>query len=280
MAWRDTGSLDPSLRGTMLVESVQEALLSIEAGNPGETEPLTPREGMLWADTDSGFEKQRNLENTDWITLWPIGSAPMAVVPRLITATGTDDEYTVDPFHETFILVDTTLGPVTLTLPDCTVATNKRLSIVKVGSSANAVTVDAFAGQSITGFVAEDLALRRNGEGVVLWNTPEYGESWHIEVDNTTPVHEHTLSGALSPIVELALVDTTAGIVTVTLPSPAVYRRRELVVKRTAGGNNAIVAPGGSFEIDNLGAGVAITLAAVNDRVRLRTDGTQWWRVD
>jgi hypothetical protein len=42
----------------------------------GPTEPAVTAPNMLWADTSSGFLKQRNASDDDWITLWKLGYAP------------------------------------------------------------------------------------------------------------------------------------------------------------------------------------------------------------
>ena len=278
MSWRDVGTLDPSKRGVELVADIEEALQSIQAGNPGNTEPLATSPGQLWADTDEGYEKQRNQADDAWIYLWPIDSAPLAVVARLITAAGTT---ALDPYRDSFVLVDATVGNITIKLPDSALAPNKRISLARLDGSANTVTIEGFDGtQPIPPYVVTDLQLRTIGETVVLWNSEVYGPGWFVEVDGTRPVANHTVTGNIDSWEELVLVDTSGGVVTLTLPLPSNYWRRELIVKRIAGGNNAVVQPDGSHQIDSLGNGVGVTLAAVNDRIRLRSDGAQWWRVD
>lgn len=81
------------------------------------------------------------------------------------------------------------------------------------------------------------------------------------------------------------LVDPVAagGAVVVQLPALTTWKRARITVKRTTGGGNTVtVTPPGGVQIDNLGAGVGIALAAINDRLQLMGGATtsQWWRVD
>lgn len=72
-------------------------------------------------------------------------------------------------------------------------------------------------------------------------------------------------------------VDTTAGIVTGTLPAAGGSKGKKYIVKWTAGGNACKVSPAGTDTID--GGGV-FTLVAVGDSAFFISDGaTNWYRI-
>lgn len=52
------------------------AMLAIASMNSGASEPSTKYAYMFWADTASGYLKQRNAANNAWISLWEISAGP------------------------------------------------------------------------------------------------------------------------------------------------------------------------------------------------------------
>jgi len=276
MAWRNVKTIDAALRGPLLVEAIVEAMLDIESQSAGATAPAAPRAGQLWADSTSLRERQRNQANSGWMDLWALDSRPFAVLPRVVSG-----NYTVDPLTDAYIIVDATAGPVTVTLPDIETVRRQRFVVVKGDATANQVTVAPFAGDYLIFTSVPSLKLRRTGDYVSVWNDEDsLGPVWMLEGDMAPSVRTLTASGGAQADDELVLLDTTAAAVQYTLPTPYLWMRRELIVKFIAGANAATVYPGASRQIDNLGNGVAVTLVAINDRIRLRSDGTQWWRVD
>ena len=278
MAWRDTKTIDASKRGVLLVEDIVEALLDIESQSAGTTAPLLPRAGQLWADLTTSRERQRNQANSAWMDLWAIDSRPFAILPKVVTA-----NYTIDPARDSYIIVDATAAPVTVTMPDIDTVKKQRFVVVKGDATANLVTVLAFVGDFLVFNNVPALYLRRTADYVALWNdVTALGPVWLIEGDMAPSLRTLTASGGAQADDEFVLLDATGAAVQYTLPTPYLWMRRELIVKKTAGGNAATVYPGASRQIDNLGNGVAVTLAAVNDRIRLRTtaDGLNWLRVD
>lgn len=75
----------------------------------------------------------------------------------------------------------------------------------------------------------------------------------------------------------LLVVDSTAGVVTIILPAVAVAEPHLFGVKRIAGGNNVVVNPQATEQIDRGGAGVGVTLTATNQLVLLTSDRADWW---
>jgi hypothetical protein len=90
-------------------------------------------------------------------------------VPVVGTYQGTTrtitSSYTVNQWNDEVILADATAGPLTITLPSASDA-GVRLSIKKIDSSANAVTVSPASGQTIEG--AASVSLTTQYAGVVL----------------------------------------------------------------------------------------------------------------
>lgn len=273
MAW--DGTLNSGRLPAELVEDIRAALLAVENQNYGTTAPT--RAGALWADSATARERQRNQANSAWMDLWAIDSRPFAILPKVVnTAT-----YTVDPLTDSYLIVDASAAPVQITMPDIDTVKRQRFVIVKGDATANAVTIVAFAGDYLVFNNVPSLVLRRTSDYLALWNDSDsLGPVWMIEGDMAPSVRTLAADGNPQADDELVLLNATSASVQYTLPTPYLWMRRELTVKKIAGGNAATVYPGASRQIDNLGNGVAVTLASVNDRIRLRSDGAQWWRVD
>jgi hypothetical protein len=59
------------------------ALKALASNNEGATEPVTKYPEMWWPDTTSGWMKQRNSSNTEWLNRWPLNSAELARLDQL-----------------------------------------------------------------------------------------------------------------------------------------------------------------------------------------------------
>lgn len=70
MAEHDYNLIDQS--GANFRVDTNNALSAIVSQNSKATAPTTTFAYMLWADTTSGFMKQRNAANSAWVTLWKI----------------------------------------------------------------------------------------------------------------------------------------------------------------------------------------------------------------
>jgi hypothetical protein len=92
------------------------------------------------------------------------------------------------------------------------------------------------------------------------------------------PVQTVTTSGTPSHTAqrELVLVNTTAGNVTVTLPTAASRANQSQVYKKIAAGNTMTLDGAGTETIDG-----ALTLAVttLNQAVEVMSDGTKWLRL-
>lgn len=54
--------------GVAMRAAINSALQSLASNNLGATAPTSPYAGMLWADTTTGYLKQRSTDNLSWIT--------------------------------------------------------------------------------------------------------------------------------------------------------------------------------------------------------------------
>ncbi len=70
--------------GAAVRADINSALAAIVTNNSSATAPATMYAYQFWADTTSGFLKQRNSSNTDWLTLFSLSTTQLA------TLTGTE----------------------------------------------------------------------------------------------------------------------------------------------------------------------------------------------
>ena len=80
---------------------------------------------------------------------------------RLFPVTRVDSAYTLSVDDST-VLVDASGGAVTVTLKSALVCEQKRITIKKIDSSGNAVTVDADGSETIDGAATKSLAAQYN----------------------------------------------------------------------------------------------------------------------
>lgn len=64
--------------GVTMRAAINAALQALAGNNSGATEPATKYPYMWWADTTSGYLKQRNAANTAWITVMLLATALMS----------------------------------------------------------------------------------------------------------------------------------------------------------------------------------------------------------
>ena len=87
--------------GASFRSELNTILAAIASANSGATEPTTMYPYMLWADTSSGFLKQRNAANNAWISILKLSSGEVSALlsPNLsgnLTFTGTGNRITGD----------------------------------------------------------------------------------------------------------------------------------------------------------------------------------------
>lgn len=98
----------------------------------------------------------------------------------------------------------------------------------------------------------------------------------YVSVNVRTVVAAHAIDPSTDRIV---LVDSTSGVIAVTLPSAVGLAGEWFLVKRIAGGNTVNVTPQAGEQIDSGGAGVAHALSSSMAFVRVVSDGAAWWIV-
>lgn len=72
---------------------LNNALAAIATNNSSATAPSPTYANMWWADTSSGYLKQRNSANTDWISVIALGAT--AITKSNISLSGTTLTITV-----------------------------------------------------------------------------------------------------------------------------------------------------------------------------------------
>lgn len=70
---------------TLFRAAVNAALQALQSTNSGATAPSETYPYMLWADTTSGWVKQRNAADSAWIKRWPIGTGAAADIASATT---------------------------------------------------------------------------------------------------------------------------------------------------------------------------------------------------
>ena len=94
-----------------------------------------------------------------------------------------------------------------------------------------------------------------------------------IRDTNLTPTRTVTASTTLTTADALALVDATAGAVTVTLPNVVTFIGRTFTVKKVDASANVVTV--GS--VANIDGAATYPLAAQYDTVTVCSDGATWW---
>jgi hypothetical protein len=139
------------------VWSVQRALDRLVSGHAGvvfvgPTAPTDPADGQLWLDT-----------STDGTG----GIGVLAIATITASATLTTSQ--------TVILCDASSGAIVVTLPAASANTGRRYFIKKIDSSANTVTIDGNANETIDGELTSELISQYDAITIV-----SDGSNWHI----------------------------------------------------------------------------------------------------
>ena len=131
------------------------------------------------------------------------------------TLAKTADYTVVEADQDKLILVDATAGPVTITLlASATAGDGFRIVVKKVDSSANAVTVDGNASETIDGAATSTLSTQYDSVNLV-----SDGSNWHefLNIGNTTTLTDANgnesviLSSTSSAVNEFTVVNAATG---------------------------------------------------------------------
>lgn len=133
------------------------------------------------------------------------------------------------------------------------------------------------------GTVSSSVAVVGQGAAVTwVGRAGEFGMTWYVESRQMTgtiypPAATYQVSTNTDMIPDSRyLVDTTGGIVTMTLPDPALSSIGEVVVKRYLGGANVVIE---GFAGETIDGALTLTLTVAGEWATLVSDGTNWAQV-
>lgn len=150
--------------------------------NPQSADPANPVEGMLhYSDGTARTEGVYVYKNSAWsrIAEGTAGSLSVRTETSNYTAVSSDD----------LILADATSGALTITLPPAASNSGKVYTIKKIDSSANAVTIDGNASETIDGSTTQVLYTEDEAMNIVSDGTNFVIRSKH-EPDNVAYVKD------------------------------------------------------------------------------------------
>lgn len=130
---------------------------------------------------------------------------------------------------------------------------------------------------ALLGIATPGLAQQANGFIPLGFLAPSGGSSsLSTELSTLTSATTVTSNTTLTTSsASLILIDSTAGNVTVTLPSGATAGTKEYTIKHIAGGNSAFVALGGADTIDGISGPIQLYLQAA---LHVQSNGSATWR--
>lgn len=219
-----------------------------------------PGDGTLgYAENTDNFWFRRN---SAWTTQTAAGEV-LSIVSKTAAYAATGNDRT--------ILVDATSGAVTITLPAAASHSGRIYTVKKIDSSANAVTVDGNAAETIDG-AATDL-LTEQWEALTIQCN---GTAWFaLAREKLLPVVTKTAAYTATQNDGLILVDATSGAITITLPTAATSVGRVYTVQKIDGGANAVTVDGAGAE--TIGGAATKALADQYDSITIACNGTAWY---
>jgi len=188
------------------------------------------------------------------------------------TLAKTADYTIVEADRDKIVLVDATAGPVTITLlASATAGDGFRLVVKKVDSSANAVTVDGTASETIDGATTSTLSTQYDSVNLV-----SDGSNWHefLNIGNTTTLTDANgnesiiLSSTASAVNEITVINAATG------NAPALSATGDdtnIDVKLTPKGTGNVNVSLGGLELDSKEVLVEAT-ASQQGEIRLYED--------
>lgn len=173
------------------------------------------------------------------------------------------------------ILVDATSGAVTINLLAAATAGNKyRINIKKIDTTANAVTIDPNASETVddrTTYVLYDYndTVRLQCDG----------SNWNViasQIRGTAIIESSTRALTLADNIRTVLANASGGIITLTLPALAACARGwKIKIKKTdSSSNNVVIATPGAETIDGA---ATLSISTQYNAVALVTDGLNWY---
>jgi hypothetical protein len=170
---------------------INGALQALASNSSGASEPSTTYAYMWWPDTTNGVLKQRNAADSGWIIRDTLSD------DRVVTKT-TGYTVALGDMKKT-ILCNAGSGAFTITLPAAaTAGEGFEVTLIKIDTSTNAVTVDGNASESING--ATTFALDEDYHAITIVCD---GANWLIKGDyasiRVVRLQRFTSSGTYTP---------------------------------------------------------------------------------
>jgi len=197
-----------------------------------------------------------------------------------VTITFTDSPYTAANIM--FILADATASNITITLPDATTVVGATYQIKKIDTGSYTVIVDPYSTQTVDGGLTK--VLRAPQETV---NVTSDGTNWVIGNSSSSSYLIDTITtGETLDGTKSVILCNNSSDIDVTLPAPASYINRSIIIKKiSATGNppDAIVTVRGDDDItgSNLIDGDdEIKIYTQYTSYTLLSDGSDWHIID
>lgn len=193
---------------------------------------------------------------------------------KTVTAT----TYNAGSYRTQNILGDASSNAITVNLPAVASTQVKKFYVRKTDTTANAVTLDANASETINGATTLVLANQDDFAEIVTDGTKWYTVSTNVLEDSVTTVTAATVTpdGSGPASGNVVLVDTSSNAVTVNLPAANTQKNRRFVVKfKTKGGSNNVTVDANASE--TIDGSTTQTLDAANECIVMLSDGTAWY---
>lgn len=167
-----------------------------------------------------------------------------------------------------FVKADATSAAFTITLPPAANAPRQRYVFTKIDATANDLTIDGNASETIDGVTTA--LLRGQWSTVVIISD---GTNWFIESQNQNKISTKTTTYTVTAADGTIICDGTAGIFTVTLPT-AVGCEGRIYRFKSIHANDITIDGAGSETIDG---SAAYTLETIYDWVTIQSNGANWY---
>lgn len=107
----------------------------------------------------------------------------------------------------------------------------------------------------------------------VVLNTDSAPNALEIQPKDMLPISVMANSHPLTPAQSIVLVDSTAGVIALTLNNASYLPGKRFFIKYSAGGNNITITPSSG----NIDGGALFTLSTLYESIEVYFDGTDYW---
>lgn len=166
-----------------------------------------------------------------------------------------------------FVKADAASAAFTITLPPAANSSKQRYVFTKIDATANDVTIDGNASETIDGVTTA--VLRGQWSTVVITCD---GTNWFIESQNQNKIVTKTTTYTVTAADGTIICDGTGGVFTVTLPT-AVGCEGRIYRFKSIHANDITIDGAGSETID---ASTTYVLETIYDYVTIQSNGANW----